>query len=112
MNVVAMAPQDSDRLGGSRRPICPAVSSSDAVTIRNPSGLKAAELTRRAWPRRALAIPLGRCVPDAGCLVHRRSNNADAIRTEGRAIHGTGMAAQDGDLLAGHGIPNAGGHVG
>jgi hypothetical protein len=36
-----------------------AVLSRDAVTMRDPSGLKAAEVTWRSWPRRtAISLPL------------------------------------------------------
>ena len=55
-----MAAQDRDLLGGRGVPDAGSLVP-DAVTMRDPSGLKAAEDTWSSWPRRtAISLPLSR----------------------------------------------------
>jgi hypothetical protein len=54
-----MAAQDRDLLAAGGVPDA-TVLSDDAVTMRDPSGLKAAEFTMSRWPSRtAISLPLG-----------------------------------------------------
>ena len=88
-----------------------AVLSIDAVTMRDPSGLKAAEFTTSSWPRRtAISLPLAasqmRAVLSDDAVTMRDPSGLKAAET-----HGVLMAAQDRDLLGARGVPDAGGLV-
>src|SRR5262245_55048141 len=107
-----------------------AVLSHDAVTMRNPSGLKAAERTIPTWPRRtAISLPLAgsqmraaqwrrtaislplvasqmRAVQSLDAVTTRHSSELSAAESDGGL-----MAAQDCDLLAAGNVPDAGGLV-
>jgi hypothetical protein len=92
------------RLDFSGRIVFAAVLSDDAVTMRDPSGLKAAEITWPSWPRRTAIFRGGRGVPDAGGLVPRRRDDARPLGAEGGGNHCAVMAAQDRGLLGGRGV--------
>ena len=88
-----------------------AVLSADAVTMRDPSGLKAAEFTVSLWPRRtaisfAVAASQMRAVLSPDAVTMRDPSGLKAAEFT-RAV----MAAQDRDLLGGRGVPDAGGLV-
>ena len=84
-----------------------AVLSRDAVTMRDPSGLKAAEVTSRSWPRRtAISLPLAASHTRA-VLSRRRGDDTLAVGAKGGGSHLAVMAAQDRDLLAARGVPDA-----
>ena len=88
-----------------------AVLSADAVTMRDPSGLKAAEVTASSWPRRtaislAVAASQMRAVLSPDAVTMRDPSGLKAADT-----HEVVMAAQDRDLLGGRGVPDAGGLV-
>ena len=81
-----------------------AVLSLDAVTMRDPSGLKAAEFTAlMAAQDRDLLATGG--VPDAGGPILRRRDDARPIGAEGGGIHLALWRLQNRDLLATRGVP-------
>ena len=88
-----------------------AVLSSDAVTMRDPSGLKAAEFDRALVAAENSDRRAGRGVPDACGLVRRRRDDARPVGAEGGGIDAILVAAEDGDRLAGRGVPDARGVV-
>ena len=75
--------------------------------MRDPSGLKAAELTWPSWPlRTAIALPVAasqtRAVLSSDAVTMRFPSGLKAARP-----HRTSVAAEDGDRLAGRGVPDA-----
>ena len=83
----------------------------DAVTMRDPSGLKAADITALSWPRRtaislAVAASQMRAVLSSDAVTMREPSGLKAAES-----HVVVMAAQDRDLLSGGGVPDAGGLV-
>src|SRR5215831_15343418 len=84
--------------------------SPDAVTMRDPSGLKAAEFTMPSWRRTAICLALA-ASQDAGSLVVGRRDDLRPAGAEGGGFHGSLMAAQHRDLLGSRGVPDAGGVV-
>jgi hypothetical protein len=112
-----------------------AVLSHDAVTMRVPSGLNAAENTATSCLRRtviSLAVaasqiravlsadavtmrdPSGLCgcrVPDDGRSCPLTRGDARTVGAEGSRVHRPIMAAQDRDLRRGGGVPDPGGLV-
>ena len=94
-----MAAQDRDLLGGRGVPDAGGVVR-DAVTMRDPSGLKAAEYTVSSWPRRtAISLPVAasqmRAVLSADAVTMRDPSGLKAADCTLVV-----MAAQDRDLLA------------
>ena len=82
----------------------------DAVTMRDPSGLKAAELTASSWPRRtaislAVAASQMRAVLSSDAVTMRDPSGLKA------AEFTRSSWPQDRDLLGGRGVPDAGGLV-
>ena len=88
-----------------------AVLSPDAVTMRDPSGLKAAEFTQSSWPRRtAISLALAASQMRA-VLSHDAVTMRDPSGLKAAEFTAFVMAAQDRDLLGGRGVPDAGGVV-
>ena len=88
-----------------------AVLSSDAVTMRVPSGLKAADVTTLSWPRRtAISVPVAasqiRAVWSLDAVTMRDPSGLKAAEFTHVLV-----PAQDRDLLAGRGVPDARGPV-
>ncbi len=88
-----------------------AVLSSDAVTMRDPSGLNAAEFTIASWPRRtAIALPVAasqmRAVLSSDAVTMREPSGLNAAEQTQPLV-----VAQNGDLLGGRGVPDARGLV-
>ena len=84
-----------------------AVLSSDAVTTRLPSGLKAAESTHvvMAFEGRDFAPGLG--VPEARGVVIGGGDDALAVRAEGGRHNRSVMAFEGRDFAPGLGVPEA-----
>ena len=105
-----MAAQDRDLLAGRRIPDAGGLVSRRRDDAR-PSGLKAAEVTKRRWPRRtAISLPVAasqmRAVLSADAVTMREPSGLKAAEFTHVVV-----AAQDRDLLGGRGVPDAGGLV-
>ena len=87
-----------------------AVLSYDAVTMRAPSGLKAADVTSSSCPRRTvISLPVAasqmRAVLSNDAVTMRAPSGLNAAESPGL------VSAQDRDFLAGGGVPDARGLV-
>ena len=105
-----MAAQDRDLLAGRGVPDAGGLVVHDAVTMRDPSGLKAADVTASSWPRRT-AISLAVAASQMRAVL---SDDAVTMRDPSglKAADLTALvAAQDRDLLGGRGVPDARGLV-
>ena len=88
-----------------------AVLSDDAVTMRDPSGLNAAEFTGPSSPLRTrISLPVAASQMRA-VLSHDAVTMRDPSGLNAAEVTQSSMAAEDGDLLAGRGVPDARGLV-
>ena len=72
-----------------------AVSSNDAVTTREPSGLNATLFTLPVCPEKTARGGAGYRIPQSRSMVLRRGGQVGTIRAEHRAAHRTCMASKD-----------------
>ena len=87
-----------------------AVLSADAVTMRDPSGLNAAESHRLMALRTTISLPVAasqmRAVLSSDAVTMRDPSGLNAAEVTAAV-----MASEDDDFLAGRGVPDAGGLV-